>query len=122
LGDSAGAPKKNTAPQGVFQGHMDGLWLSMRYLLSNLQTSPLSLQQCCVIGIIQAVQLRAFPARAPTLQEHPTDMSHRKVWQPEPWLSSGCLQQKFGGTATQFSLLCVLKSKEHFGDWTFMQP
>lgn len=126
LGDPAGEPKRNPAPRIVLQEqlpcHVDGVCLSGGYLLGSLQIFPLSLQQCCAIEIMQAVQLRAFPARTPTLWEHPTARTPRTGWQPEASLSSGCLQEKFGGTVTQFLLLRVLKAKEHFVDWTLMQP
>lgn len=43
-------------------------------------------------------------------------------WQPEPQLSSGCPQEKFGGTVTQFLMHFALKDEENFDDRTSMQP
>lgn len=86
-GDPAGEPKRNPAPRIVLQKqlpcHVDGVCLSVGYLPGSLQIFPLSLQQCCAIEITQAVQLRAFPARTPTLREHPTARTPRTGWQPE---------------------------------------
>lgn len=75
----------------------------------------------CRLGSSESFLQGHPPCKDTTLPGHPTAGTHRMGWQPEPLLSSGCLQEKFGGTVTQFLLLCVLKAKERFGDWTSMQ-
>lgn len=124
LGNPAGEPKRNLQPLGVLQGqlhcHLEGLSLPVCYLPDKLHPS-LSLQQCYGTEAMQLAQLRV-PARTPTLQGHPIIRMHKMGWQPRPKLSSGCLQEKFGGTVTQFLAHHALKAKENFGDWTSVQP
>lgn len=114
LGDPAGEPKTNLGPLGVLQRqlhcHVESLHLPMWYLPDKLH-APLSLRQSYRIEVYRLCN------SGPVLQGHPHCQDT-----PKPQLSSGNLQEKFGGTVTQFLLHCALKAKENFGNWTSIQP
>lgn len=73
-----------------------------------------SMLLCLCSNVIELRPCR-LSSSGPFLQGHPITRKHKMGWHPKPQLSSGCLQEKFGGPVTQFFLHCVFKAKENFG-------